>query len=187
MVELAVSEIEDIGDSPSGSLYQRGAETERLCALRDQHSATPDLPGLECGIDFNRLLQRELSGFRVDPSIARHRNHLHQFDSRTPIRNAHNTAVGRAAVVEVVVTPTQADNSPHAVAPEQFGAEVKSRLHAYTVKHQTGAARAGDVPYLLGGRVNVARVDHVVCAERLRLLQLRRIDIGRDDAHTRTS
>jgi hypothetical protein len=87
-------------------------------AIWYQHNATRDLPGLEFVIDFNGLLQWELGGFRMDPSIAGHRDDLHQFDAGTPVRNAQGCPVRRAAVMEVVVAAAQADNGPNAATPQ---------------------------------------------------------------------
>src|SRR6185503_17569799 len=39
-----------------------------LYAIRYKHGATHDLPGLELVIDFDSLVQRELSGLGVDSS-----------------------------------------------------------------------------------------------------------------------
>ena len=159
--------------------------TEPGRARRNQHRTTVDLAGLQLAIDVNGLLQREFGGLRVDPTLAGHRDHFHQFDTRSPVRDAHRRAVRRAAVMEIVMSAAQTDDGPNAVAPEELCAQVKRRLNANAIEHQTGAARPGDLLDSFGGFAGVAIVDDVVGAERLRLLQLLVVDIRRDNVHRR--
>jgi hypothetical protein len=87
--------------------------------------------------------------------------------------------------MEIVMPATQTDDGPEAVAPGELSAQIKSRLNAYAIEHQTSAAWPGDLLDPLGSLVCVAIVDDVVGAERLCLLQLLVVDIRRDNVHRR--
>ena len=105
-----------------------------LCGIRHQYSATSDFTGLQLPIDFDGLLQRKLGCLRVDSSVARHGDHLHELHARSPIRNAQRAAVRCAAVAEVVVAPAQAYECPNAIATKELRSEIDGWLHADTVE-----------------------------------------------------
>ena len=49
-------------------------------------------------------------GLRVDPAVARHCNHFHQFDAGAPIGNAHRRSVWRASVAKLMAAAAQSDD-----------------------------------------------------------------------------
>jgi hypothetical protein len=87
--------------------------------------------------------------------------------------------------MKIVMAAAQADDGPHAVAPEEFCAQFKSRLHADAIEDQASATWPGDLLDLLGGVENVTVVDNVVRAERIRLFQFFLVHIRRHDADRR--
>ena len=105
-----------------------------------QHGATGDLSRLQPRIDVDGLRQWKFRRLGVDPAVACHRNHFHQFDARAPVRNAHRRSVWRASVAELMAAAAQSDDRPDAVATEQLRAQIQRRLHPNAIENQASPA-----------------------------------------------